>query len=95
MRELAGNAVQSAIVTWYLLNNQGDQIQFVSDAYNEWPFASERVNEPLPYPDKTDVIIRTLIEADILQDNGMLYVCEVDPDVTYTRDIVNVWADRS
>ncbi|WP_144394377.1 hypothetical protein [Pleionea sediminis] len=38
MRELAGNAAQSAVVTWYLLNNRGDQIQFVSDTQDDWPF---------------------------------------------------------
>jgi len=31
MRELAGNPAQAAVTTWYLLNNQGDDIQFVSD----------------------------------------------------------------
>lgn len=38
MRELAGKAAQFSIVTWYLLNNQRDAIQFVSDTYDDWLF---------------------------------------------------------
>ena len=41
--ELAGNAAQSAITTWYLLSNQGDQIQFVSDTYDDWPFQTSHM----------------------------------------------------
>lgn len=91
MRELAGNAAQSAIVTWYLLNNQGDQIQFVSDSYDDWPFASGSRDFAWTYPDKTEEIINILIEKEILKDNGMLHVDEEEPEEVYTRNIVNVW----
>ena len=47
-RELAGNEAQSAMVTLYLLNNQGDQIQFVSDTHNDWPFKKEVSERPGP-----------------------------------------------
>ena len=91
MRELAGNAAQSAIVTWYLLNNQGDQIQFVSDTYDDWPFKTGSRDKAWSYPDKTDQIVSTLIEKGILQDSGMLHVDEDEPETVYTRDIRNVW----
>ena len=41
-RELAGGSAQSALVTWYLLQNQGDEIQFVSDSDSDWPFSEGR-----------------------------------------------------
>ena len=91
MRELAGNAAQSAIVTWYLLNNQGDQIQFVSDTYDDWPFKTGSRNRVCSYPDKTEELLSKLIEQEILQDNGMLHVDEEEPETVYTRDIINIW----
>ncbi|MEW5248288.1 hypothetical protein [Microbulbifer discodermiae] len=91
MRELVGNAATSSIVTWYLLNNQGDQIQFVSDTYEEWPFNSGSRELAWSYPDKTNEIIDTLIESGILQDNAILHVDEDEPNTVYTRDVVNVW----
>lgn len=93
MKELAGNAAQSAIVTWYLLNNQGDQIQFVSDTHNDWPFDTGSRDEVWSYPDKTDEFIFALIEESILQDNGMLHIDEDEPDTVYIRDIGNVWCE--
>lgn len=92
MRELAGNVAQSAIVTWYLLNNQGDEIQFVSDTNDDWPFKRGSRNEAFRFPDKTDELVETLIEKEILEDNGYLHQDEEDPDSIYTRDIINVWS---
>ena len=34
-REITGNSVTSAITTWYLLNNSGDEIGFITDQYDE------------------------------------------------------------
>lgn len=91
-RELTGNPAQAAIVTWYLLNNQGDEIQFVSDSYEDWPFQSGSKEEAWNYPDKTEELISVLIENQILKDNGYSYVDECEPDTVYVKDIVNVWA---
>ena len=93
MRELAGNAAQSAITTWYLLNNQGDEIQFVSDTYDDWPFHSGSKEQAGHYTDQTDALINTLIEKEILHDNGLLYADEDEPESVYIRDIVNVWSE--
>jgi hypothetical protein len=38
-------------------------------------------------------MIDALVEEGILQDNGMIFVDEDDPDTVYIRDIVNVWID--
>ncbi|WP_163836714.1 hypothetical protein [Spartinivicinus ruber] len=91
MRELAGNSAQSAIVTWYLLKNQGDQIQFVSDTYDDWPFETGDRNTAFTYPDKTEELVLLLIEQEILKDEGMLHVDNEEPETIYTRNIVNAW----
>lgn len=90
-RELAGGCVQSAIVTWYLLENCGDQIQFVSDTYNDWPFEKGNKRTPSAYKDMTNAVISTLIDQKILKDNGMLFVDEDNPETSYIRNIENIW----
>lgn len=90
-RELAGNPTQSAIVTWYMLNNIGDDIQFVTDSTMDWPFSSGSRCDSLDYIDKTEDILAQLIESGILRDNGYLYVDEDDPKNVYIKDIINVW----
>lgn len=92
-KELAGNVAQSAIVTWYLLNNQGDLIQFVSDMRLDWPFESGDRHALWSYPDKTSELLKELIELNILKDNGYLYQDEDEPDEVYIRNIGNAWLD--
>lgn len=93
MREITGNPAQSAIVSWYLLSNQGDEIQFVSDTYNDWPFKSGNRKEAWNYLDKTEDLVNILIEKEVLKDNGFLYIDEEEPDTVYIRDIVNIWSN--
>ena len=93
-RELAGNPVQSSIITWYLLNNQGDEIQFISDTYGEWPFTTGSKEDPIDYDDKTEEIIRELISNKILKDNGFLFIDEDDPESAYVKDYVNIWLEN-
>ena len=95
MKELVGNPAQSAITTWYLLSNQGDHIQFISDTYDDWPFGTGDRDLAWSHQDKTDDIIQILMEENILQDNGMLYIDEDEPDSVYTRNIVNVWHETT
>lgn len=90
-RELAGGGAESAIVTWYLLKNQGDNIQFVSDTNGEWPFDTPKSSLE-SYTDKTEDTINELIAEGILEDRGMLFVDEEEPEL-YTRNIVNVWRE--
>jgi len=61
-----------------LIENQGDEIQFVSDTYDDWPFVSGSRGDELNDPDKTEDLISKLIEADILKDNGIDYQDEND-----------------
>lgn len=93
LKEIAGNPASSAIVAWYLANNQGDDIQFVSGTYDDWPFKSGKRNDDLNYPDKTEELIATLIDEGILKDVGIRYKDEDDPENIYIREIINVWLD--
>jgi len=91
MREIAGNPASAAVVAWYLLTNPGDDIQFVSDTYDDWPFISGKRDDYLNYPDKTEQLISILIKEGILQDSGFDYKDEEDPENVYVRAIKNVW----
>ena len=90
-RELAGNAAQSSIVTWYLLQNTGDNIQFVTDTHDDWPFTGSSRQDLNLYLDKTEGIIEDLIVNEVLGDFGKSYVDGDDPENIYVRDIRNVW----
>ncbi len=92
-RELAGNAPQAAVVTWYLIENQGDLIQFISDTYGEWPFKSGSRDELCSYNDVTLKYIGFLIEEGIIENKGMLYVDKNDPENVYILNLKNVWEE--
>ena len=89
--EIVGNPVSASIVSWYMLNNQGDQIQFVSDTYNDWPFSSGVRSDQEKYPDQTNVLIDKLINLGILKDKGIDWQDEDDPENVYIREIINIW----
>jgi len=94
-RELAGGVASSSVVTWYLLNNQGDDIQFVSDTYNDWPFSKGKREDITKYPDKTFEILEELIKEGILKDEGMSYIDEDEPDTVYIKRYINVWEENN
>jgi hypothetical protein len=93
MKELAGNPAQASIVTWYLLNNQGDNIQFISDTYNEWPFNIGKRGDESGFKDVTMKYIDILIGQKILRNDGMLYVDEEEPDNIYIFNLKNIWLE--
>ena len=90
-RELAGNSAAAAIIAWYLLENCGDNISFVSDTDDDWPFPEGSKDNLSSYPDVTDRIIDALIENEILSDHGKSYVDPDEPDTVYERDLRNIW----
>ncbi len=94
MRELSGNPVSAAMVTWYMLKNQGDMIQFVSDSNGEWPFSEGDPNDMFQYKDVTNSLIFELVSNGILRDNGKEWVDEDEPDTVYMRAIKNIWLDN-
>ncbi|WNO11656.1 hypothetical protein [Teredinibacter sp. KSP-S5-2] len=92
-RELAGNPPQSAIVTWYLLENQGDLIQFVSDTFGEWPFLKGSSKDVQTYKDVTNKYISNLVEEGILKNEGFLYQDEENPETDYVLNLKNIWVE--
>ena len=94
-RELAGNPAQAAVVTWYMLENQGDSIQLVSDTYDDWPFNNSNRKDLKDYEDVTMKYVGYLIEHGVLANEGMSYVDEDDPDNIYTLNLKNVWLNNT
>jgi len=90
-RELAGNPAASAITTWYLLENAGDEISFVSDTHDDWPFSSGDRRDVASYEDVTDRVVEALIVNGLLADHGKSFVDEDEPDNVYVRGLRNVW----
>jgi hypothetical protein len=88
--ELAGHPDSAAVTTWYLLQNRGDEIAFVSDEDEDWPFAEGAPDEVTAYREVTDAVVEQLIQAGILRDEGVIRTCEDDPEV-YHRVLRNVW----
>ncbi|AGF55957.1 hypothetical protein [Clostridium saccharoperbutylacetonicum] len=95
-RELTGNPVTSAITTWYMLKNLGDDISFIPDQYyeNESSLKEASLDEILGYNDMTNLIIEDLIGLRILKDNGIEHFFEDEPEV-YIRRLENVWMDEN
>ncbi len=84
-REITGNPVCAAIVTYYLIENAGDEIFFVS----EHDF--EEHKEVHAFAEVTDQVVTNLIEAEILQDDGIAWFDEDEPQNIYIRNLKNVW----
>ncbi|TVT38444.1 hypothetical protein FNT36_19835 [Hymenobacter setariae] len=92
MREIAGSMAAASITTWYLLNNRGDRIAFLSAYESEHhlfgqTYLSSAFNY---YPDVTDAVVEQLIEAKVLRDAGILWEDEDDRDLVL-RDLRNIW----
>ena len=94
-REIAGNPAQAALVSWYMLKNQGDSIQFASDTNDDWPFSKGSKKDLDDYKDVTSKYIALLIEQGILENSGMLYVDEDDPNNVYVLNLKNVWQNNA
>lgn len=90
-RDITGDSVSASLVTWYLFENQGDRIHFVSDTYEDWPFENGRKEDSFNYPDVTAKYIDALIEQDIFKDNGIEWKDEDEPKTLFIRAIENIW----
>ncbi|SHK36906.1 hypothetical protein SAMN02745163_03691 [Clostridium cavendishii DSM 21758] len=86
-RELAGNTISASITTWYLLNNSGDEIKFVSD--EEYFKENDKFKN---YKDVTEEVIIDLIKNNIIRDEGIEYMDE-DENSCYIRKLINIWCE--
>jgi hypothetical protein len=94
-RELAGNPVAAAITSWYLLQHQGDEIAFVSDTYDDWPFPSGSKQDMKGNRDVTDERVNALVDAEIIQDDGIAWADDKQPNEVYIRALLYVWLDEN
>ena len=94
-KELTGNPVTSAITSWYLIKNSGDEIGFVPDQYYEehWPYKDVSWEDIIYYRDLTDDIINELIDLKILIQVGVNLFNKDEPDV-YVRRLKNIWLEQ-
>jgi hypothetical protein len=91
-REVTGNPAAAAIVTWYLIQNPGDQISLLTEG-DVPPALNCTYSEALKLPDRTDAVVAALIAEGILKDVGYLYRDEGEPETVFVRDLRNVWMD--
>ncbi len=90
MRELADVSASASITTWYLLNNRGNRITFLSDYESEYHLFGKFYHRSdfYSYKDVTDEIVEQLIKAEVLRDAGILWMDEDDSN-SYVRDLRN------
>ncbi|OUS25553.1 hypothetical protein A9Q99_21080 [Gammaproteobacteria bacterium 45_16_T64] len=86
--EIQGNPVSCYIVNWYKNKYPSDDIEFVSDTYDDWPFTSGSRDSLNEYPDVTDSIVSTLIDQGVVLDKGLAWQDEDEPDTVFIRDLV-------
>jgi len=88
--EIIRNPVSASIVTWYLAEHQGDEIQFVSDTYDDWPFSLGIKSDLYLFKDVTDKYLNTLISLGVLKDNGFEFQDPDEPNNVYIRAIEHI-----
>jgi hypothetical protein len=88
MRELANTIASASITTWYLLNNRGDRIAFISDHETEHLLFGQTYHytEFIGYLDVTNTVVEQLIETGVLYDAGILWMDEDDSNL-FVRDL--------
>ena len=88
MREILGNPVSSYIVDWYKQQHTSDDIDFVSDTYDDWPFETGSREDLADYEEITEAIIASLVEKGAIIDNGLDWQDEDEPETIFIRDLV-------
>jgi hypothetical protein len=88
-KELAGTHVAAAMTTWYMLENQGDEIGFVRDDAENWPFHRGSWESYQDYVEVTEPLISSMVAAGLLKDHGSQLI-DGDPDLM-ERILEVVW----
>ena len=94
-KELAGNPVSAAIVTWYLLENSGDDIAFISDSDDDWPFSAGARTDLGSYTEITDRVVEHLVSEGIWRIAASRGSILTTPTRSYTRDLRSIWMGNS
>lgn len=94
LRELSGTVIASTIVTYYLLTNTGDRIGFINDTEDCFMVCRQNYNSDyfLDFVDVTDKIIEELIEKEIIEDKGLIWIDKKEN--LFNRDLINIWDSK-
>jgi hypothetical protein len=87
MDEILSNDVAKLIISWYKERNAEDDIEFVSDTYDDWPFAIGKKSDIINYREITEEIVSILIKDGKIIDLGMDYIDEDEPDTVFIRKL--------
>ena len=87
MNEIMENDASNLIVRFYKQQNAGDEIDFVSDTYNDWPFSGGDKSEIKTYKEITEEIVSALLRKGLIVDLGIEYQDEDEPDNIYIRNL--------
>ncbi len=91
LRELSGTVIASTMVTYYLLTNLGNRIGFINDTEDHFIVCGQNYKSDffVDFIDITDKIIEELIEKEIIEDNGIVWI-DQDENLFY-RNLTNIW----
>ncbi len=87
MNEIMGNEVSSLIVRWYKDQNTNDEIDLISDTYDDWPFSGGDRSEMASYKEITEETLFILIKKGLVKDLGIEWQDEDEPDTVYIRKL--------
>ena len=87
MNEIMENDASNLIVRFYKQQNAGDEIDFVSDTYNDWPFSGGDKSEITTYKEITEEIVSALLRKGLIVELGIEYQDEDEPDNIYIRKL--------
>jgi len=85
--EIENNPVSSFIVRWYKARYPEDEIAFVSDIYDDWPFDTGSRGVLEGYPDVTKRVLDILIKEGHVVDNGIEWQDDDEPETVFIRDL--------
>ncbi len=83
--EIESNPVTAFLVSWYRDLYPDDEIEFVSDTYDDWPFKAGFKSDLSHYQDITDQKVKELIKLGHLIDLGIEWEDEDEPDKVFIR----------
>lgn len=89
--ELVAYPPAGSMVIGYLLRHPGDEIAFVDDHGETWPFVQGSWPDHLSYRDVTNEVIEALIEQGTLRDEGREFFDDGDPEVYARKLRVDGW----
>ena len=93
--EIESNPVSAFMVEWYRKSYSGDEIDFVSDTYEDWPFEAGSRSDLSAYDDVTDKVITRLIDLGLILDLGNEWEDEEEPSTVFIRSLALIKTEQA